>query len=196
MTSDTKCHSHKNDTINTININIKYITSHTNKTKHTQQNNNTTIIYTHNTQIKIKIKLTLDTKCQFDNKININDKNIKTKIRIYSINTYSCTLTCSVHEIKHTIYKQINNNNKMTNECHCDKNVTLTNKNIKIKYSKNNGAINTGVETHSPCNNKYSKYKQNNNNKRMTNDTKCHCYINVTFINKKIKINTNNKDEE
>jgi hypothetical protein len=72
MTSDTKCHFHKNDTINTISINIKYIIPHTNKTKHTQQNNTTTIINTHNTQIKTKIKLTLDTKCHFANKINPN----------------------------------------------------------------------------------------------------------------------------
>jgi hypothetical protein len=35
MTSDTKCHFHKNDTINTTNTDIKYITLHTNKTKHT-----------------------------------------------------------------------------------------------------------------------------------------------------------------
>jgi hypothetical protein len=43
-------------------------------------------------------------------------------------------------------YKQINNNNKIINEYHYDKNVTLTNKNIKIKYSKNNGTINTCVK--------------------------------------------------
>jgi hypothetical protein len=85
---------HKNNTINTINIYIKYIIPHTNKTKHTQQNNTTTIIYTHNTQIKIK--LTLDTKCQVDNKININNKNIKIKIRIYNINTYPYTLACNL----------------------------------------------------------------------------------------------------
>jgi hypothetical protein len=35
MTSDTKCHFHKNDTINTINTDIKYTIFHTNKTKHT-----------------------------------------------------------------------------------------------------------------------------------------------------------------
>jgi hypothetical protein len=126
MTSDTKCHFHKNDIINTINTDIKYITPHINKTKHTQQYNTTTIIYIHNTQMKIKIKLTLDTKCQVDNKININDKNIKIKIRIYNINTYPYTLACSVHEIKYTSYTQINKNNKITNECHCDKNVILT----------------------------------------------------------------------
>jgi hypothetical protein len=197
MTSNTKCHFYKNDTINTINTNIKYITLHTNKIKHTQQNNITIIIYTHNIQIKTKIKLTLDTECQFVNKVNINDKNIKIKIRIYNINTYTCTYTwCSMHKIKYTIYKQINKNNKMTNGYYCDKNITLTNKNIKIKYNKNNGTTNTCVRAHSAYDNKYNKYKQNNKNERMTNDTKYHCDINITLMNKKIKMNINNKAEE
>jgi hypothetical protein len=180
MTSDTKCHFYKNDTINTIDTNIKDIIPYTNKTIHTQQNNIITIIYIHNTQIKTKIKLTLDTKCQFDIKININDKNIKIKIRIYNINTYPYMLTCGMHKIKYTSYKQINKNNKMTNECYCDKNVTLTNKNIKIQYSKNNGAISTCMEIHSAYNNKYNKYKQRNNDKRMTNDTLHFTSLHVT----------------
>jgi hypothetical protein len=40
--------------------------------------------------------------------------------------------------IKHKIncIFTIINNNRITNECYCDKNVTLTNKNIKIKIQK------------------------------------------------------------
>jgi hypothetical protein len=39
-------------------------------------------------------------------------------------------------------------------------------------------------------------YKQSTKNKRITNNTKYHYDINVTFMNKKIKINTNNKVED
>jgi hypothetical protein len=84
----------------------------------------------------------------------------------------------------------------VTNDTKCyDINVTFINRNIKTKINKNTknkGECTQAHSVHEPKNRKFIHLKENN--KIMTNDTKCHFEINIIVTHKNIKIKINLKN--
>jgi hypothetical protein len=104
LTHDTKCHLYKNDILIIKIIKIKCTTYH-NTIKHTQQNYNKILSHISNTQTNINKKMTLDTKCHFDNNLYIKySKNIETKMIEYSTLLHIEACTNNTHKIIYNTY--------------------------------------------------------------------------------------------
>jgi hypothetical protein len=96
------------------------------------------------------------------------NKNIQIKINKNNNNRDVCVQACSNYKLENNKYIQTKNKKIMTNntKCHSEIKVTLSNKSIKIKISKNNGNIDVCTRINSTYQNKYNNFLQAINNKK------------------------------
>jgi hypothetical protein len=151
------------------------------------------------TKIKNRKKMTNDTNCPYEiNAIPIL-KNTQIKInKNYNENNMNIQVY-STYKTENKNHMQIRKKNLVTKntKCHSEMNITYINKNIRIKIGKNNNDSSACAQAHGTYNSENNKYiKIESKKKTMTNNTKCHSKINVTYINKNtgIKINKNNNE--
>jgi hypothetical protein len=201
VTNDTKCHFKINVTFTHKTIQIK-INKNYNETGVSAQARSAhgmheTNKYNESKKINKNKRMTNDIKCHFDINVIFMNKKMKTNINNNTEDRGACAQARSAHGPKNGKQIKLKNNKTVTNDtkCHYDINVTFINKNIKTKTNKN-------TKNKSECTQARSAHESKNrefihlkgNNKTMTNDTKCHCAINVIVTHKNIKIQINLKN--